>query len=398
MDFSSGRSYQQPILPVAVDTAGGDRGIGVQIEGAVQAYKEFGVASILVGPENDIRARLESIGATNIPIEVRHAPEVITMEESPARAVRKKPNSSLRVAYELVQNEQASAIISAGNSGAMMVAGRIICGLLPGIERPAITALIPVMGNHRPNVVLDVGANVECNATHLVQFAIMGSVYHTALFNTSRPRLALLSNGSEPSKGTDVVRAASQALAEIKSLNYIGYVEGRDVPTTKAEVIVCDGFVGNVLLKAMEGTAHLIGAQLRYKAQLNWRNGLKFLLTRDIYRDVFYKDFDYTAHGGAPLLGLQKIAVVLHGSSDARAVKNAIRVADSFAKKNLVERLANELATLDEFQNEIDGRLFTCVLNENPMAGGDLLSGEEEADSSRDKGRSYRRFGRTDSE
>ena len=388
MEYGSSRKMEQAVLPVAVDAAGGDKGLGVQVEGAVQAYKEFGVSSILVGPEFDIRSKLQAIGANDLPLGVKNAPDVITMEESPARAVRKKPNSSLCVAFQLVQNGEASSIISSGNSGAMMIAGRIICGLLPGIERPAITALLPVIGNQKPNVVLDVGANVECNASHLVQFAIMGSVYHTTLFNTSRPKIGLLSNGTEPSKGTDVIRAAAQALSDINSLNYIGFVEGRDIPTTKVEVVVCDGFVGNVLLKAMEGAAHLIGSQLKYKAQLNWLNGLKFLLTQDIFKEVFYKDFDYTAHGGAPLLGLQKIGIVLHGSSDARAVKNGIKAADNFAKKHLVERLANELATIDEFQTEADEQLFTCVLPEGRIStpGHEITIGECE----KPQGRSIR--------
>ncbi|MCC6933841.1 MAG: phosphate acyltransferase PlsX [Deltaproteobacteria bacterium] len=386
-------SLSKSNLPVAVDVMGGDRGLGVQVEGAVQAFKEFGVISIMVGPEQNIKSQLASLGATDFPLQIKHAPEVITMEESPARAVRKKANSSLCVAYQLVNSGQASSIISSGNSGAMMVAGRIICGLLPGIERPAITALIPVVGNRKPNVVLDVGANVECNATHLIQFAIMGSVYHITLFNTSRPRVALLSNGSEVSKGTDVIRSAATALSSIKSVNYIGYVEGRDVPTTKAEVIVCDGFVGNVMLKSMEGAAHLIGAQLRYKAQLNWLNGLKFMLTQNIYKDVFYKDFDYTAHGGAPLLGLQRIAVVLHGSSDARAVKNGIRAADSFAKKNLVERLANELVAIDEFHNsDVDGRLFSSIL------GDEALEGEEDGEEKTASSSKFRRGRELDNE
>jgi glycerol-3-phosphate acyltransferase PlsX len=336
----------EDVKPVAVDVCGGDKGLGVQVEGAVQAFKEFGVVSILVGPKSEIDAKLQSLSAASLPIQVVDAPDVISMDDSPARAVRKNPNSSLCVAYKLVKEKAASSIISSGNSGAMMIAGKLICGLIPGIERPAITTLIPVAGNHKPNVVLDVGANVECDATHLIQFAVMGSVYHKTLFGSSTPKVALLSNGTESSKGRDVTRSAAMALQGLQGVNYIGFVEGRDIPAPIAEVIVTDGFTGNVLLKAMEGTAGLIKAQLKYKAEQSLMNQLRFLVVRGILQDAFRKDFDYSSYGGAPLLGLQNVAIVLHGASDERAVKNAVRVADSFARKRLIESLTEELCSV----------------------------------------------------
>lgn len=347
------RDAQQ--LPVAVDTMGGDHGFEVQVEGAVAAFQETGVRSILVGPEDSLRQKLSALGAANLPIEVVHAPDVVTMDDTPVKAVRRKPNSSLCVAYHLVNKGRAGSIISSGNSGAMMAAGRLICGLLPGIERPAIATLIPQVGDGRPNVLIDAGANVDCHAQNLVQFAIMGSVYHSCLFNVTRPKVALLSNGTEASKGTDVIRSASMFLAKMESLHYIGFVEGRDVATPMADVIVCDGFVGNVVLKAMEGCVRLIFDQLLFDARKSLRGKFGLLLAKPVLRQVFLEKFDYTAHGGAPLLGLRKLAVVLHGSSGSRAVKNAIRVADSFGQNRMVERIGSALAQLDEHIPDLDG-------------------------------------------
>ncbi len=354
-------------LPIAVDVMGGDHGLGVQVEGAVQAYKEFGAKSVLVGTETDIRAKLDALGASNLPIIVQHAPEVITMEDTPAKAVRRKPQASLCVAYNLVQNGQACAILSAGNSGAMMAAGRIFCGLLPGIERPAIATLLPVLGDRKPNVILDSGANVDCHAQNLVQFAIMGAVYCNSLFQVERPKVALLSNGTEPSKGTDLLRAASMFLSRSDAINFVGYVEGREVATNHADVIVCDGFVGNVLLKSMEGCVRLIFDQLIHESRKGFMRKLGLALSRGAYKEVFSEKFDYTAHGGAPLLGLQKLAIVLHGSSGNRAVKNAIRVADSFVRGRMLDKITLQLSQLEEQIPEFEGEILSGVFSKNEV-------------------------------
>ncbi len=338
----------QTLLPVAVDTTGGDRGLDVVVEGAVLAFKEFDVHSILVGPQDALKARLDALGAGSLRIPICHAPETIGMQESPTRAVRRKPDSSLCVAYNLVESGQASSIISAGNSGAMMAAGRIICGLMSGIERPAIATLIPVVGNGMPNVILDTGANVDCHAQNLVQFAVMGSIYCSTLFNVPKPRVALLSNGSEASKGNDVVRAAAGMLSSLESVNYVGYVEGRDIPSKAANVIVCDGFTGNIVLKSLEGCVRLIFDQLMLESRKGPLRMLGMALCRGVYREVFSEKFDYSAYGGAPLLGLRKLGVVLHGSSDKRAVKNALKIACDFAQKRMTDRIGNELAKLEE--------------------------------------------------
>lgn len=333
---------------IALDAMGGDLGSKVQVEGAIIAFKEFGAKSILVGKEDELKSHLISLGASNLPLEIVHAPSVIDMEDSPAKAVRRKPDSSLCVAYKLVMEGRASAILSSGNSGAMMAAGRILCGLLPGIERPAIATLIPTLGEGLPNVVIDSGANVDCHASHLVQFAVMGTIYHSSLFEQKNPKIALLSNGTEPSKGTDMIRAASQILSSMESLNYVGYVEGRDVTTSKADVIVCDGFVGNVLLKAMEGCVGLIYKQIKFEAEKKPFSKIGLLIAKPILNQVFRKKFDYTEYGGAPLLGLKKLALVLHGSSDSKSVKSALKLAKSFLESGMTDKITTAMSGLDE--------------------------------------------------
>lgn len=247
-----------------------------------------------------------------------------------------------------------------------MAAGRILCGLIPGIERPAIATLIPTYGDSLPNVVLDSGANVDCQAIHLIQFAVMGAIYHASLFEVSSPRVALLSNGSEMSKGTDVIRAASQVLAQMEGMNYVGYVEGRDVTTAKADVIVCDGFVGNVLLKAMEGCVSLLYKQIMFEAEKRPLAKLGLFLSRGLFRQVFRGKFDYTEHGGAPLLGLKKLALVLHGSSDERAVKNALRLAKSFVETGMTEKITSAMSGLEEQMMGLDNGPVSGVFS-NPQ-------------------------------
>jgi glycerol-3-phosphate acyltransferase PlsX len=331
-----------------VDTTGGDKGLDVVVEGAIAAVRDLGVSLILVGPEEQLRSKIDALGAKSLAITICHAPDTIAMDESPTKAVRRKPDSSLCVAYNLVQSGRASAILSAGNSGAMMAAGRILCGLIPGIERPAIATLLPVLGEGVPNVILDTGANVDCHAHNLVQFAIMGSVYCSTLLGVPRPKVALLSNGSEATKGNDIIRAAAVVLGGVESLSYVGYVEGRDIASKTADVIVCDGFIGNVVLKSLEGCVRLIFEQLVLEGKKGFFRKLGLALSKGVYREVFAQKFDYSAYGGAPLLGLRKLAVVLHGSSDARAVKNAIRVSDEFAQKRMTEKISQELARLEE--------------------------------------------------
>lgn len=327
---------------------GGDLGSGVAVEGAVFAYRELGISSILVGNEKEIASKLAQIGADREPgIKVRHADEVITMEDSPSLAIRGKPNSSLRIAYELVKSKLASSIVSPGNTGAMMAAGLFVSGTLPGIARPAIASLIPKVGDLPPTVLLDSGANTDCHAYQLVQFALMGNYYAKSAIASQSPRIALLSNGTEMSKGTDIIRAAAHTLSEIEGLNFIGYIEGRDIPRDVADVVVCDGFIGNVLLKAMEGTAELVLDSIKHYVEKSARGMLGMWLAKPMLKSLFHDKLDPSSYGGAPLLGLNDIAIVCHGSSNSRAIMNGIRVAKKFVDESLVLRMSAALSALD---------------------------------------------------
>ncbi len=360
-------------LPVAVDAAGGDIPYDAQIEGAVLACKDKGASVVLVGDQDKIEARLSGLGAKSLPISVKHASQEIGMDESPTRSVRKKPDSSLCVAYELVKSGEASAVVSAGNSGAMMAAGRFLWGLLPGIERPAIATLFPKAGEGEvlPNVILDMGANVDCHAHHLVQFAIMGSIYYETLFDRPGPRVALLSNGEESSKGTDITRAASLILKDMESMNFIGYVEGRDIVTDRVEVIVCDGFVGNVALKTMEGIARVIGEQLKIEGKKGLIRKIGMGLAKGVFRDVFKKKFDYSSYGGCPLLGLTRLALVLHGSSGPRSVKNAVGVAENFVSLSMTSKIGEAIRQFEEVDSDVDVDIASGVVPEAESPGSD---------------------------
>ncbi len=339
--------------PVAVDAMGGDLGCEVAVEGAIQAFNEFGIHSIIVGDEAQIKPILQNkFNYKGSEIVVHHADEVITMHDSPAQAVRKKPRSSIRLAYELVKEKKASAVVSPGNTGAVMATGLYVLGALPGILRPAIATLLPKVGDALPTVFLDAGANVECDAAHLVQFALMGNYYAQVALKKERPRIALLSNGSESSKGTDTIRSAAVVLGQLKELNFIGYVEGRDLPRDIADVVVCDGFVGNVVLKAMEGSVELVVDSMRNYVGDSVRGKVGLWLAKPLLKSLFRDKLDPSSYGGAPLLGLSDLAIICHGSSNGRAIKNAMRVAQDFVREKLLERIEQSLVSLEEGVSE----------------------------------------------
>lgn len=372
---------------VVVDAMGGDLGPSVQVEGALQAWSEFGARSILVGPREELISLLEGFGGVSSPLIVHNATEVIEMSDSPVRAVKRKIDSSLNVSYRLVLEGRGHSLLSSGNSGAMMAAGRMISGLLPGIERPAIATLIPNGDRATPNVVIDSGANVDCHARHLVHFAIMGSIYYSALFGVDAPKVGLLSNGAESSKGTDMIRSAAIMLGQMKTLNYIGYVEGRDVARDMVHVIVCDGFVGNVLLKSMEGCVSLIYKAIKSESEKSLLTKVGLMLAKKGLRAVFKEKLDYSAHGGAPLLGLKHLALVLHGSSDARAVKNGIRLSSSYTEQGMIGKLASAISQIEEQFLELDDNYSSgsYASGPSPMNGDSKVSkvrriNEEESD------------------
>lgn len=335
-------------LPVAVDVMGGDHGSRVVVEGAVAAARDFGLRSLLVGNKEEILKHLDSLSGNNNPLlTVEHASDVVKMEDSPSVVLRGKTDTSIRKAFEAVLQGRASSMLSPGNTGAVMAAGLVTSGTLPGIARPAIATLIPKGGNKKPTVLLDSGANIDCHAYQLVQFALMGSYYANIAISCEEPRVALLSNGTEASKGTDIIRAAAQSLSEMESINFVGFIEGRDLSKDVADVVVCDGFVGNVVLKAMEGTAELVIDSVKHSVEHSIRGKIGLFLAMPVLKSLFRDKLDPSSYGGAPLLGLRNVAVICHGSSNARAIMNGIKAANKFVNAGLVERLEQSLTSLD---------------------------------------------------
>jgi glycerol-3-phosphate acyltransferase PlsX len=269
------------------------------------------------------------------------------MDESPGLAIRGKPDSSIRVAFELVAAGKASAVVSPGNTGAIMAAGVFVGGTLPGIARPAIASLIPKGVGATPTVLLDAGANTGCQAFQLVQFALMGSQYAKSALGVQTPRVALLSNGTEISKGNDIIRSAAMMLSELEGINFTGYVEGRDIARDVVDVVVCDGFVGNIVLKAMEGSVKLVTDSMKVAAENSIRAKFGLWLAKPVLRSIFKDKLDPSAYGGAPLLGLGHIAIKCHGSSSGRAVMNGIRVAQKFVDEGVLKQLHTSLSALD---------------------------------------------------
>lgn len=329
---------------IALDAMGSDRAPKIEIDGAVQAARHFGVRVLLVGPQAQIEAELgRHPFASGLPLEIVHASEVITMEDKAAQAVRAKRDSSMRVGLRLVREGRAAGFVTAGNTGAAMATAKMVLGTLPGVDRPALAAVFPTaLGTAA--ILLDVGANVDCKPENLEQFAVMGATYFRTIFGTKRPRVGLLSIGEEESKGNELTREAFQLLKQLP-LNFVGNVEGRDLYNGQVDVIVADGFVGNVALKVSEGVANLVRYVLKESLRATITRQVGYLLSRSAFTD-FKKRLDYSEYGGAPLLGLKGVCIVSHGSSNANAIKNAIRVASEVAKNQVNAQIERELATL----------------------------------------------------
>jgi len=329
-------------LKVALDAMGGDHAPQVEVEGAVLAAKEYGSQIILVGDAEIVEKELSKYAVKDLPIYVKQASEVIRMDESPSKALRKK-DSSMRVAFDLVKNGEADAVVSAGNSGAAMATAMVVLRKLEGVDRPAIATVMPTLKG--ACVVLDVGANVDCKPFHLAQFAVMGDVYAQFILKKERPRVGLLSNGSEETKGTDLTRETHAILKQLP-MNYIGYIEGRDIFAGNADVVVCDGFVGNVVLKTSEGLADAIGKMLKEEILKSALAKFGYLLSKEAF-GRFKKKVDYSEYGGAPLLGIDGVGIISHGSSTPNAIKNAIRVAQEFASSSANDLLLDHIKKSD---------------------------------------------------
>ena len=339
------------IPKIAVDAMGGDFAPEMVVKGAVLAAKTLNAKIILVGYEDKVRAELEKNNGLNLSIEVCHAPEVIEMGEEPYHMIRKKKHSSLRVAFELVRQNEAQALMSAGNSGAVVYGALFVLKRIKNISRPGIATIMPSLKGKV--MVIDAGANTLCRPQNLAQFALMGAVYFNHVFGILNPRVGVLSNGEEETKGTDLTREANELLKK-SLLNYIGYVEGKDVFDGGVDIVVCDGFVGNVLLKVSEGIAESLIASLRSEIKSRFLSQVGYLFAKKSFSN-FKKRVDYAEYGGAPLLGVDKPVIIAHGKSNDRAIMNAIRVAYEYAKKDIIGKLIAEME-LDENQHGLKKR------------------------------------------
>lgn len=324
---------------VAVDAMGGDNAPAVEVEASVAAARQWGLSIILVGDTARIESELKRHRTDGLDISIRHASEVVGMHDSASDAIRKKKDSSIRVAFGLVKDGEAHAVVSAGNSGATMAAGMFVLKRVRGIDRPAIATIFPNLTDQ--TLVLDVGGNVDCKPFHLSQFALMGAVYARHVLGKERPRVGLLSNGEEESKGNDLTREAHQLLKGA-TFEYIGYVEGRDIFNGSVDVVVCDGFVGNVVLKVSEGLADAIFTMLRQEIGGRFLAKVGYLLARPAF-SAFRKKVDYAEYGGAPLLGIEGTGMICHGGSNPRAITNAIRMAREYAARRVNDQLVAQL-------------------------------------------------------
>ena len=326
-------------MRIAIDAMGGDHGAAPNVEGAIQAVRELGVDIVLVGDEAQVNEQLRRLGCTNPQIRVHHAPQVVGMHESPTQVARKKRDSSVWVATELVKTGEADGVVSAGNTGASMVAAFFNFGVITGVERPAIAATLPTLTGLA--ILVDVGANVDCSAEHLHQFGLMGNEYGKTLFKKSDPKVGLLSIGEEDTKGNEVTKEAFKLLKN-SPINFIGNVEGRDVYSGAADVIVCDGFIGNVALKISEGLADAIKKILMKEIAGSWLGRLAYPLMAPPLLSL-RRRMDYAEFGGAPLLGVNGITVICHGRSSAKAIKNAVGLAARLAESRVNELIRGDI-------------------------------------------------------
>ncbi len=326
-------------MKIAVDAFGGDYAPEPIVEGALQAANMYKISLILTGDEIRLRSLVgDKPGSTYI--EIVNASEQIQMNEHPVEAVRTKKDSSLMVAARLVREKRAVGMVSAGNTGAVMAASLLGIGRIKGIERPAITSLMPTLKG--VCLILDVGANVDCRPNQLVQFAQMGSIYAQKVLGRSHPRIGLLSIGEEPSKGNEVTIKVHESLRQSK-LNFVGNVEGRDISKGEVDVIVCDGFVGNIVLKFAEGLGSAIFSMLKDEFTRSIPSKLAAAVLKPGLKRIKQKT-DYTEYGGAPLLGINGISIIAHGRSNAKAIRNAIRVAKEAADSGVIESIAQIMA------------------------------------------------------
>jgi phosphate acyltransferase len=336
-----------PASRIALDAMGGDYAPGEVVLGAVQAARELGIGILLVGPEDQIRSELAKYDTAGLDLEVVHTDEVIGMDEHPAEAVRAKKRNSITLCHELVRDGKAAGAVSAGNSGAVMAAAIFTLRRIRGVDRPAFGGVVPAAGG-RQTLVLDMGANTDCKPPYLLQFAVMGSAYMRSVFGLANPRVGLLSNGEEETKGDQLTQQAHQlikAAAPSAGLNFIGNVEGRDINAGTVDVVVCDGFVGNVVLKLSEGLAKMLLDTIKKELKASPISLAGAALAQGAFKRV-RKQLDYEEYGGVPVLGVNGVSIISHGRSKAKAIKNALRVAKQAADARLPEAIAAGVSSL----------------------------------------------------
>jgi len=340
-------------MKIVVDAMGGDNAPAVIIEGVIDAAKEYGEEILLVGDELQIKKELKKYkNVQNLPIRIIHSEEIITMNDSPVDAVRLKPNSSIVKGIKLVAEGVAEGFFSAGNSGAINATALMTLKRIEGVSRPAIATVFPTLLN--PCVLIDIGANVDSKPKNLLQFAVMGSVYYKNLFKTEKPKIGLLSIGEEPSKGNELTLASYKLISE-SGLNFFGNIEGRDIPQGKVNVVVCDGFTGNIVLKLSEGISGFLVQLIKNEMK---KNPIRIMTAAFILKSVFKhikKKIDYAEYGGAPLLGVNGVCIIGHGSSNAKAIKNGIRVCIESVKNNIIGNIKNEIAQINHLTNGGNG-------------------------------------------
>ncbi len=328
-------------MRILLDAMGGDHAPQVTVEGAVWAARDFGVEVVLVGREEDVRRELAQHETAGLPLTLVHAGEVVEMHEHPAMAVRAKRDSSMVVGMKMLRRGEVDAFVSMGNTGGVLAAALLHLGRIPGVMRPALSTVYPTVKGFC--FMLDVGANTDCRPQWLQQFALMGSIYAERVLGVEQPKVGLVSNGEEETKGSQLVQEAHQLLKETPGLHFIGNVEGKDIAPGMADVVVTDGFTGNVIIKLSEGLAWMFKTMVREELKRSPVALLGGLLARGAF-DGLAERLDYAKYGGAPLLGVDGVVIIGHGRSNSLAVRNAIRVAKQAVESRVIEVIKEGLA------------------------------------------------------
>lgn len=337
-------------MRVAVDGMGGDNSPEAVVKGSVLAAKEYDASIIIAGPEETIKNELKKYNFESDKIKVVNASEVISPNESPVAAIRKKKDSSINKILRMVKDGEADAAVSAGSTGAFMAGSLFIVGRIKGIDRPAISPIIP--GKNNPFMLIDCGANVDCKPVNLVQFALMGKVYFESVLKYENPTIGLINNGAEEEKGNKLTKTVYKLLKDAP-INFVGNVEPRDISSGDVNILVCDGFVGNTVLKMYEGVATNIFSMLKKEIMSSTRSKIGGLLLKPVVKN-FKKKFDYSEYGGAPFVGINGICVKAHGSSDAKAFKNAIKQAINIYDNSVIDKIKKSIENINIKDNNFE--------------------------------------------